>query len=110
MLMAWGFRQRRANQYAEVNAYTLAGVRWMEEVLPTVKRLRDTAPTDLADSQLYITELARRFGIAMHEHGKASRSVFIMRVASSRANVLARWRLRCARTGEVINIWHPTLS
>ncbi|MFD2028534.1 hypothetical protein [Promicromonospora aerolata] len=36
----------------------------MEEVLPTVEGLRDTAPTDLVVIQLYITELARRDGIA----------------------------------------------
>lgn len=61
--LAWGFRRQRDGQ-AEVDAHTLAGVWWMEEVLPTVERLRDSAPTDLVDIQLYIAELARRDGIA----------------------------------------------
>lgn len=60
--LAWGFRRQRdgSADRLDVDAHTLASVWWIEEVMPTVSRLRADAPTDLADIQLYITGLAHR--------------------------------------------------
>lgn len=59
---AWGFRRQRDGRAdrSDVDAHSLASTWWIEEVMPTVTRLRETAPTDLVDIQLYISELACR--------------------------------------------------
>ncbi|TCC08384.1 ParB N-terminal domain-containing protein [Kribbella soli] len=63
--LAWEFRQQRDRRgRADVDAHGLASAWWLEEVAPTVSRIRADAPTDLVDVQLYITELARRDGVA----------------------------------------------
>lgn len=64
--LAWGFRRQRDGRAtrADVDTHSLASTWWIEEVMPTVTRLRETAPTDLADIQLYISELARRDNLA----------------------------------------------
>ncbi|KAA0021884.1 ParB N-terminal domain-containing protein [Antrihabitans cavernicola] len=63
--LAWGFRRDRdgRSSRADVDPHSLASTWWIEEVMPTVTRLRESAPTDLADIQVYITELARRDGV-----------------------------------------------
>ncbi|MGZ0147618.1 hypothetical protein ACXJJ3_11155 [Kribbella sp. WER1] len=64
--LAWGFRRQRDGRTtrADVDAHSLASTWWIEEVVPTVARLRGNAPTDLVDIQIYLTELARRDGVA----------------------------------------------
>ncbi|MEV6907271.1 hypothetical protein [Amycolatopsis sp. NPDC051071] len=64
--LAWGFRRQRDGEAtrADVDAHSLASTWWVEEVAPAVDRIRENAPTDLVDVQLYITELARRDGVA----------------------------------------------
>lgn len=63
--LAWGFRRQRDGRAtrADVDAHSLASTWWIEEVAPTVARLRGNAPTDLVDIQVYVTELARRDGV-----------------------------------------------
>ncbi|WP_414942640.1 hypothetical protein [Amycolatopsis sp. cmx-11-51] len=62
--LAWGFRRQRDGEAADVDAHSLASTWWVEEVASAVDRIRENAPTDLVDVQLYITELARRDGVA----------------------------------------------
>jgi uncharacterized ParB-like nuclease family protein len=60
--LGWGFRRFRDQPAtrADLDAHSLASAWWIEEVMPTVARLRESAPTNLVDIQLYISELARR--------------------------------------------------
>ncbi|TCC50586.1 hypothetical protein E0H75_10255 [Kribbella capetownensis] len=64
--LAWACRRQRDGRWTrgDVDAHSLASAWWIEEVAPAVARLRSNAPTDLVDVQLYITELARRDGVA----------------------------------------------
>lgn len=64
--LAWGFRRQRDGRTtrADVDAHSLASTWWIEEVVPAVARVRQHSPTNLTDIQLYITELARRDGVA----------------------------------------------
>lgn len=65
--LAWAWRRQRDGGPGDDTApdpHDLASAWWAEEVIPTVDRLRDSAPCDLVDVQVYVTALGRRDGIA----------------------------------------------
>lgn len=64
--LAWAYRRGRdgSSSLDLADAHGLASAWWIEEVVPAVSRIREGAPTDLVDIQLYLTELARRDGVA----------------------------------------------